>query len=91
MKVALAIRGAPTFLEGTFTDQNNPKRQTADPYGAHRNWTYFSQVRSLSGRFIGTWPKRRARGHNSATEGAGQTLVASAQWDAEPEVGSLSL
>ncbi len=30
---------APFFWESTFTDQNNPKRQTAGPCGAHQNWT----------------------------------------------------
>jgi hypothetical protein len=35
-----SLRRKPFFFESIFFDQNNLKRQTADPYGVHRNWTY---------------------------------------------------
>ncbi len=41
---------AALFLESTFIDQNNPNRQTADPYG-HRGFTETGAIRWSSGLY----------------------------------------
>ncbi len=35
--------GESTYIQ-VGSDQNNPKRQTADPYGAHRDWTKGNEI-----------------------------------------------
>jgi hypothetical protein len=47
-------------LEGTFIDQNNPKRRTAGPHGAHRNWAYVRVTRPAPGpsALTATHPRR---------------------------------
>jgi hypothetical protein len=59
------------FFESPFTasDQNNPKLQTADPYGPRRNWTYEGITPRPSGcpktrmraPIVTKWPRRGAK------------------------------
>ncbi len=53
-----------TVLGGasTFIDQNNPKRQTADPDGVHRNWTY-------SGTLAQEGPSKHPRDRRASARG----------------------